>query len=72
MAADADRIRQLALAEFIEPARAACLDSVTVKVREIHERLGLTASHANVCQALSGRKFQVSVVRTFGATRGVD
>ena len=58
MAADADRVRQLALTEFLEPARADGRDSVTIVAREIHDRLGITAAHANVCQALAGRKFQ--------------
>ena len=56
--ADADRIRTLALNEFIAPARAEGRKSVTIVARDIHDRLGLSAAHANVCQALGGRKFQ--------------
>ncbi|MEG3087418.1 AAA family ATPase [Sphingomonas sp. PB4P5] len=31
---------------------------MTIVARDVHDRLGLTAAHANVCQALGGRKFQ--------------
>lgn len=58
MATDADRVRQLALSDFIEPAREAGRKTVTIVARDIHDRLGLSAAHANVCQALAGRKFQ--------------
>ena len=40
------------------PARAAGLKSVSIVAREIHDRLSLSAAHANACQALRGRKFQ--------------
>lgn len=56
--ADADRIRTLALNDFVAPARAEGRKSVTIVARDIHDRLGLSAAHANVCQALGGRKFQ--------------
>lgn len=36
MAADADRVRQIALKDFIELARAEGQDSVTIIAREIH------------------------------------
>lgn len=58
MVSDADRVRQLALSDFIEPARASGRSTVTIVARDIHDRLGLSAAHANVCQALAGRKFQ--------------
>lgn len=58
MEADADRIRMFALNDFIGPARAAGQKSVTIIARDVHDRLGLSAAHANVCQALGGRKFQ--------------
>jgi hypothetical protein len=58
MEADADRVRSLALRDFIAPARARGAESVTIVARDIHDRLGLSAAHANVCQALGGRKFQ--------------
>lgn len=58
MATDADRVRQLALTKFIEPARTRGESSVTIVARDIHDQLGLSAAHANVCQALAGRKFQ--------------
>lgn len=56
--ADADRIRNLALNDFVAPARAEGRKFVTIVARDIHDRLGLNAAHANVCQALGGRKFQ--------------
>ncbi|MFO6428868.1 AAA family ATPase [Erythrobacter sp. W302b] len=58
MAIDADRIRQLALTDYLEPARRAGREKVTIIARDIHDQLGLSAAHANVCQALAGRKFQ--------------
>ena len=58
MAVDADRVRELAVREFIEPARAEGQSSVTIVARDIHDQLGLNAAHANVCQALAGRKLQ--------------
>lgn len=58
MEAEADRIRALALNDFVAPARAEGRQSVTIIARDIHDRLGLSAAHANVCQALGGRKFQ--------------
>lgn len=57
MASDADRIRTLALSDFVEPARKRGDASVTITARDVHDRLGLTAAHANVCQALAGRRF---------------
>lgn len=55
---DADRIRALALNDFIAPARADGRATATIVARDLHDRLGLVAAHANVCQALAGRKFQ--------------
>lgn len=57
MATDADRIRNLALSDFVAPARERRDASVTIAVRDVHDRLGLSAAHANVCQALAGRRF---------------
>ncbi len=31
---------------------------MAIVARDVHDRLGLTAAHANVCQALGGHKFQ--------------
>lgn len=58
MEADADRIRALAVEKFIAPARAQGLKTATIVARDVHDQLGLTAAHANVCQALAGRKLQ--------------
>jgi AAA domain (dynein-related subfamily) len=54
----ADRVRQLALLEYIDPSRKNGQIAVTIVARDIHDKLGLTAAHANVCQALAGRKLQ--------------
>jgi 5-methylcytosine-specific restriction protein B len=54
----ADRIRQFVLDNYIAPARADKRRHVSVKVREVHEALALSQAWANVCQAISGSKFQ--------------
>ncbi|WP_162888170.1 AAA family ATPase [Sphingomonas mesophila] len=45
------------MSDFIEPARKRGDATATITARDVHDRLGLTAAHANVCQALAGRKF---------------
>lgn len=55
---DADRIRQYALDNYIAPARERGDLLVSIRAGELHNALGLTAAHANVCQALRGSKFQ--------------
>lgn len=55
---DADRIRQYALDNYIAPARGRGDLLVSIKAGDLHNALGLTAAHANVCQALRGSKFQ--------------
>lgn len=58
MASEADHIRQLALSQFIEPARATGQGQVTIAVRDLLDQLGKQNAYPNVCQALVGRKFQ--------------
>lgn len=55
---DADRVRDYALKTYIEPARARGDDRVSIRCGDVHSALGLSAAHANVCQALRGHKFQ--------------
>jgi 5-methylcytosine-specific restriction protein B len=54
----ADRIRKYALDTFITPARQRGDTTVTIRCGDVHTALGMTNAHANVCQALRGRKFQ--------------
>ena len=53
----ATRIRLYVLEHYIEPARAREEDSVTVRVKDVSEKLGLTQMSPNVCQALAGKIF---------------
>ena len=55
---DAGRIRQYALKHFVEPARERGEASVTIRAGDLHNALGLSNAHANVCQALRGRLFR--------------
>ena len=55
---NADRIRQYVLEKYILPARGRGDPFVSVKVREVHDALLLDRNWANVCQAISGKKFQ--------------
>lgn len=55
---DAGRIRQYALKHFVEPARERGAASVTIRAGDLHNALGLSNAHANVCQALRGRLFR--------------
>lgn len=55
---DADRIRQHALETYILPARQRGDTTVTIRCGDVHNALGMSNAHANVCQALRGRKFQ--------------
>ena len=55
---DADRIRQYALEHFVQPARDNGESSVTIRAGDLHNALGLSNAHANVCQALRGRLFR--------------
>src|SRR5690606_36678677 len=52
------RGRDYALQAYIAPARKRGDTSVSIRCSDIHDALGLSNAHANVCQALRGRKFQ--------------
>ena len=54
----ADEIRQYATRHYIEPARRQGRKAVHIRAGDVHDALDLTMQHANVCQALVGRKFQ--------------
>lgn len=56
--ADAERIRLCALNYYIEPARERRDARVSIRVGNLHEELGLNRAWPNICQALSGPKFQ--------------
>lgn len=54
----ADRIRLHALEHHVRPARARGEATVAIRAGDLHNVLGLSAAHANVCQALRGRRFR--------------
>ncbi len=50
---DADRIREFVYEHYIKPAKEKGLPRVSVKVKEIHERMGFTKdNYPNICGAL--------------------
>ena len=57
-AKDADRIRQHALEQYIEPAREESTSHVDVLVRDVNTALNLNEAWPNICQALAGKIFQ--------------
>ena len=69
-AGDADRIRDYAT-QMIEEARREGDTRKTIRAGDVHDALGLTLAHANVCQVLDGSKFhtqaRVNLLRYSGA-----
>lgn len=57
-ASDADRIRRYAMDTYVIPAGQRGDAKVTIRCGDVHNALGMANAHANVCQALRGRKFQ--------------
>lgn len=55
---DADDVRAAALRLYIEPARQRGDSQAVIRAGDLHDALGLNQAHANVCQAISGAKFQ--------------
>ena len=55
---DADRIRDYAT-RLIEKVRLEGETRITIRSGDVHDALGLTLAHANVCQVLDGRKFHM-------------
>lgn len=54
----ADRIRAHAMETYIVPARARGDRAVAIRAGDVHNALGMSNAHANVCQALRGNKFR--------------
>ena len=55
---DADRIRHYVLEHYIEAARANDVTEVSVRVKDVHQALGLRQAWATVCQAIAGQIFR--------------
>lgn len=55
---DADRIRQYVLEHYIETGREEGNTHVEVLVRDVNNALNLNQAWPNICQALTGKKFQ--------------
>lgn len=53
----ADRIRDYALAHYVEPARATGNNGLTISADELSRDMGLRNRMPNVCSALASRKF---------------
>ena len=53
----ADQIRQFALLNYIEPARARGETVVSIRAGDIHSQMGLSARLPAVCSALGTNKF---------------
>jgi len=53
----ADRIRQFTLSRDVEPARRAGLTTVTIRVGDIHDAMGLKSAQPAVAGALGSLKF---------------
>ena len=58
LVAGADRIRICALNYFIEPAREKSAKEVSIRASDLATAMGLKKAFPNICQALSGDKFQ--------------
>ncbi len=54
----ADRIRACALNYFIEPAREGGANQVSIRAGDLALAIGLKDAFPNICQSLSGEKFQ--------------
>ncbi|MDB5580700.1 MAG: transposase [Bradyrhizobium sp.] len=54
----ADLVRRYAFDTYFAPARAQGARTVTIRAGDLHNALGMTNAHANVCQALRGQKMQ--------------
>ena len=54
---DADRVREFARSEYIEPAKARHESTVRIVAGEVHKAVHLSNRVPLVCQALKSRKF---------------
>ena len=68
---DADRIRDYAT-KIVEAKRREGKKEVTFRAGDIHNALGLRLAHANVCQALDGRRFHEQARVKLVRYEGVD
>jgi hypothetical protein len=70
----ASQIRTFVTTEYVRPAREKKEKRVTVRVREIHRRLGLTQRYPAVISALQTRAFlednRIRLVESSGAKQG--
>ena len=57
-ASQADRIRSFAVEHFVEPAREAGRETVTIRAGDVGRPMGLPRNMPNVCNALGGRRFE--------------
>ena len=53
----ADRIRQFALAEWIDPTRRSGKTTVSIRAGDLHKAMGLVDRLPAVCSALGTKKF---------------
>lgn len=54
----ADQIREAALAIYVQPARLAGHQEITIRAGDLHREMGLSNSMPAVCGALRSRKFE--------------
>jgi len=54
----ADKIRDFAYKEYIEPARRKGLEKITIKAGDVHDKMGLKNKMPAVCGALGTKIFE--------------
>ena len=67
---DADRVRDLVVQEYFEPARRSGQKIVLVVSGAIHHMLGLNNRCPNACQALAGEKLRTQGNAKLLSTKG--
>ena len=72
----ADKIREFAFREYIDPARKAGLREVILRAGDIHHKMGLTARLPAICGALGTKKFEkefrLILIKREGTTNGAN
>ena len=70
----ADQIRQHVITTYIEPAREAKRDKVSLTSGQVHSALNLCGKFSTVCGALDARKFceenRIKLVKRSGPDHG--
>jgi hypothetical protein len=66
----ADQIGAFAAKSYIEPARAAGHERVTITTGDVHRQMGLSSRMPAVCGALTARKFQAENHMTLESREG--